>query len=61
MKSFKIAQIRRNKQKSKNIPCEELTEKALKWFYERLGWQVEEDIVNLYMARHNIRNTDVIW
>jgi hypothetical protein len=47
--------------KIQKIHCEELTEKAKKWFYERLNWQIEEDIVDLYMKEHKIKDTDVIW
>ena len=43
------------------IHCEDLTEKALKWFYERFNWEIEQDIVNLYMAKFKIKETDVNW
>lgn len=47
-------------EKSK-IHCEELTEKAKEWFYSRVDWQVEEDIVNLYMKEFKIKEKDVRW
>jgi len=64
MKSFKIIHhkvIFSKKTTKQKIHCEELTERALKWFYERFGWQIEEDITNLYMKKHNIKDKDVDW
>jgi len=43
------------------IHCEELEEKAKKWFYNRFEWQITEDIFKLYMKEHNIKQKDVNW
>jgi hypothetical protein len=60
MKNYKIVAIKKEPNKEK-IHCEELTEKALKWFYERFNWQIEEDIINLYMTKFKIKEEDVNW
>jgi hypothetical protein len=47
--------------KKQKIHCEELTERALKWFWERFNWQIEEDIERLYMQEFKIKKEDVEW
>jgi hypothetical protein len=46
----------------KKIHIENLTENALKWWYEqRLYWQNITDITRLYMKENKIKNKDVNW
>lgn len=48
------------KPQNKKIHCEELSERANKWF-DSLGCEAEDMIVNAYMLKFGIKDEDVDW